>query len=128
MSDKYDAAIEYLWKNPKEIRAAWGRPITHPGGCLFQYVGPEVCVEHDGITKASGCLTQIRRDRGYAAFNPAGEIDMELTEEIRNDERIPCIAVKVQLDDLPVFAEWQRRIDQRFRSASMSEKKQNVVT
>ena len=101
MGDKYDDAVAYLTDNPGEILAAWNRPDKHPAGALFNYVAREVPKELDCMY---GCLTQIRGEI-YEAETP------ELTRAIRADERIPRKSALVTLAHLPVFAEWQRRID-----------------
>lgn len=55
-----------------------------------------------------GCLTQIRTGRYVAATDV-------LTAGIVSDERIPDCEVDIDFDDLPVFAEWQRRLDREIR-------------
>lgn len=55
-----------------------------------------------------GCLTQIRSGRYVAATDV-------LTVGIVSDERIPDSEADIDFDDLPVFAEWQRRIDREIR-------------
>ncbi len=103
MDDKYDHAIDYLNRHPEEIREAWLSPYVHPGGCLFQFVRRNDC----DWTKQYGCLTSIRCTRGevYCAETP------ELTVAIAADTRLPTCASDIRLHHLPVFAEWQRRID-----------------
>lgn len=103
--DKYDDAIEYLRAHPDEIRRAWfggyhDVPI-HPGACLFAAAG--------SYRSGCSCLTIIRDelsiDGGARAATP------ELTEAIRADERIPKNPSHICVEHLPVFAEWQRKID-----------------
>lgn len=98
--DKYDRAIEYLTKHPWKIAQAW---INNPyyesrlaelAHALFQPCG-------DGF----GCLTQIRSDPNYRVPTP------ELKRAIRADKRIPKSPSAIKVSDLPVFAEWQRRLD-----------------
>jgi len=55
-----------------------------------------------------GCLTMIRRGHKYAWTD-------ELTKEIRSDERIPDADFDITPEHLPVFAEWQRRLDKEIR-------------
>lgn len=101
--DKYDAAIEYLSKNPHRIYDAWNLP-TEEGGCLFQYA------DRNGSTFGSpgvGCLTQIRNTNGERVV----EGRPDLTQQIAADERIPKNAHNITVNDLHVFAEWQRLID-----------------
>lgn len=56
----------------------------------------------------SGCLTMIR-NRSELANGVTGRPD--LTSEIERDERLPCKPQYITVDHLPVFAEWQRRLD-----------------
>lgn len=42
--------------------------------------------------------------------------DMELTHAIRSDDRIPENAREITLEHLPVFKEWQERLDKEIRS------------
>lgn len=94
MTDKYDEAIEILTKDPGQIRIAWANYSDHPAGCLFDLV-PEVGM----------CLTEIRD------FGDAGT---DLEQEILDDERIPEDRDDITPEDLPVFAEWQRKIDAEY--------------
>lgn len=98
--DKYDEAIEYLNEHPDEIKFAWDLEWNgkiHPAACLFMYAGPDC---------SCGCLTQIRGSTcGYRAVTP------ELTNRIRNDERLPDKLSLVTLEHLPLFAEYQREVD-----------------
>lgn len=102
--DKYDIAIQNLTllDDPREILDAWGTPKSR-NGCLFDYAGRT-------STPHIGCLTQIRSNVKFHAETP------ELTEKIRNDKRIPKYAGDIKLKDLPVFAEWQRRLDKELPS------------
>lgn len=105
MPDKYDNAVEYLTKNPSEIERAWYDPFSHvSSGCLFKFVTPNGCCYFNRI--AHGCLTSVRD--GSIAYTP------ELTEAIRADERIPMRGDNIEVKHLPVFAEWQRRLDKEF--------------
>ena len=106
--DKYDKAIAYLKENPDAIQDAWVTPDLHQAGCLFAFAGP---IEKDGI----GCLTQIR---GYHAYHAETEA---LTLEIKNDTRIPEGIQDVTVDNLEIFAEWQRRLDKELPSRQSSE-------
>jgi hypothetical protein len=101
--DKYDRAIAYLKKNPENIHEAWinGNRPGHPhGGCLFQHASKSGY--HDA---KFGCLTQIRQGGDGAAT-------VALTKAILSDHRIPNYAPReTDVEILPVFAEWQRKID-----------------
>ena len=108
--DKYDEAIEYLNANPDDIRIAWGAPMFHPAGCLFEYASPS------GETDVGvGCLTMIKGNSRFSVYKVDG-IHKELTEAIRADDRIPDLSCDITLNDLPVFAEWQRRLDKEIRN------------
>jgi hypothetical protein len=110
--DRYDKAIAYLEAHPSEIASAWANPFFHPGGALFLYVTHNSGESIDlgrGRFKLCGCLTQVRRGTRDAETE-------ELTEEIRNDTRIPRDFDNVGINNLAVFAEWQRRLDRELRS------------
>jgi hypothetical protein len=99
MKDRYDKAVAYLTKHPDEIIHAWRNPEGEPGGRLFQFVGTT-----DGYGESCGCLTEVK-DGIRRAQTPA------LTKAIRADIRIPKGPQWLTAKDLPVFAEWQRRLD-----------------
>lgn len=97
--DKYDRAVAYLTEHPEEIQEAWANPIRHEAGCIFGYAaGPDRKMIH-----YIGCLTQIKG----GLFRAETEA---LTEAIRADVRIPD-RFDITVLNLPVFAEWQRRLD-----------------
>jgi hypothetical protein len=100
--DRYAAAVAYLTQHPEEIRAAWSHPSCHVAGALFCMASR---CESWSPTSTIGCLTMIRSDQKYRAQTP------ELTAAIRLDTRIPVSSRDVTVNDLPVFAEWQRRLD-----------------
>lgn len=98
--DKYDKAIEYLTQHPGEIDSAWTSPFRHKGGCLFTLAATKEALNERWF----GCLTTIRGHGDTAETR-------ELTEAIQADERIPKFSRDIKIEHLPVFAEWQRRID-----------------
>lgn len=103
--DEYDDAIAYLTANPSDIMNAWHNPSDVEGGCLFRYTSGERSGTYWGGTRpACGCLTQV----ASGAF-PSPNV--QLTLEIRKDSRIPHMPEDITVDDLPVFAEWQRKLD-----------------
>lgn len=109
MKDKYDIAIEYLTEHPEEIYATWSTPSGSPHGCLFQMVTPSGNYQTpEWNSDQCGCLTQVKYT-SYPAWTS------ELTDEIRDDERIPSLR-NITVADLPVFAEWQRRLDREIRN------------
>lgn len=97
--DKYDLAIEYLTERPEKIMNAWRNPSSAPAGCLFQFANKSGCAEDPKC----GCLTGIKNFY-FEAATP------ELTVAIKADSRIPELH-DITAASLPIFAEWQRRID-----------------
>ena len=96
----YNEQIEYLTKNPSAI---WNHWIGGKG--LFKFVT-------DKRNLNAGCLTMIRSNRGVNTFTYIkGEIDHKLTAEIVNDERLPIDPELIKAEHLPIFKEWQERID-----------------
>lgn len=101
--DEYDLEIERITKeitegNSKAISEAWFK-----GECLFKFASKS---GNPDLLHRFGCLTIIRNyPNTYYAETKA------LTEEISKDERIPKNASSITVKDLPVFAEWQRRLD-----------------
>jgi hypothetical protein len=115
MSDKYDEAIAFLTANPHKISECWMAPDNLLAGELFQFVTPSGLYDsNDYMTeqcRKPGCLSQIRADRGLA-WTP------ELTKEVKKDERIPADEYQIGVEHLPVFAEWQRRLDKEIRGVT----------
>jgi hypothetical protein len=106
MMDKYDHAMAHLGSHPDQIYDAWSDVNGHPAGCLFAYVSPDGHFDGTPNGKARGCLTQIKLDPyRYEAWTD------ELNCAIAADSRIPASPHSLVLADLPIFAEWQRRID-----------------
>lgn len=109
--DKYDKAIKYFNDHPSQIRGAWASPGTCEGGALFMYASVS------GTRKLGcGCLTQIRGNVNLSAIGPKNMLMRDITDEIRNDDRIPVRSDDVSVDNLYVFAEWQRRLDKEIRN------------
>ena len=107
MKDKYDEAVEYLTARPEEILETWTYPSSKQAGCLFGFATPDPFVRAFNKEQAGrlcGCLTEIK-GRGQDAWTD------ELTAAIRGDERIPSHGAYITVEHLPIFAEWQRRID-----------------
>ena len=109
--NKYDIAIEFLTKNPNLIELAWcvptedADPDVAQAHCLFQFVSKSGNSEADfDRGEPCGCLTQIRSG-GYNA------VTERLTRAIHVDTRIPSNIYFTTPQDLPVFKEWQERID-----------------
>lgn len=94
--DQYDKQIERLLDgNPNA--AVFGSRVWSDwleGIGLFKMIG-SYC----------GCLTQIRSNTLKLGPTP------ELTAAIRADQRIPLSPIQITKESLPVFAEWQRKID-----------------
>lgn len=109
--DKYDKQIEELTRSPQNIIQAWGGGVG-----LFAYVTDgknnvmRIGVETESGQRFPGCITQIRGgSRIVAIFN--GEVNEELTQEIKGDERLPSTASDIMLHHLPLFAYYQRKAD-----------------
>ena len=117
--DKYDIAIQYLTENPDRIADAWADPQVYEARCLFAFASKTRHVIGDSsdsvgcLTMISvGCLTMIRSGRSSHVENSDKDSRLAALEsEIRADERIPLSWDAIQLSHLPVFAEWQRRLD-----------------
>lgn len=119
MPDKYDKAIALLAQAPdfkKEVYQAWNEPSSHRAGCLFTVVTDDSAKTHFREDRLQcGCLTQIRQDR-YKEINtvdgPWVALTDDLTERIRKDDRIPDDPKQIEtVEQLQIFAEWQRIID-----------------
>ncbi len=120
-TDRYDCAIEFLTQRPAEIKYAWAEWNTHVAGCLFEPVVAQP-LEDPGESASPGamparpdgqqcgCLTQIAAGGRYVAWTDA------LTEAIRADRRIPVAPHLINPEHLPVFADWQRRIEIELRT------------
>ncbi len=110
MKDKYDRAIDIL-ENGGNIYDAWN-DFEDPAHCLFQHVTPSgyIGLPSFGLTDDRwgvpdcGCITQVRAGERSAYTE-------KLQDEIRKDARIPISGESIELEHLPVFAEWQRKID-----------------
>lgn len=99
----YDEQIECLTQYPEAIYHSWNASQG-----LFKAIRGDSFV-YD-LKYSAGCLTQIRVVESRAAF-VNGKVDINLTKEIREDARIPTDPFKITAEDLPVFKEWQERID-----------------
>jgi hypothetical protein len=93
--DIYDLEIDYLQKHPEDIMLHYRKATP-----LFGYAR-----HPDHYVAFIGCLVLIRR------FSFAVAETDELTEGIRADENIPISDVDISVDNLHIFAQWQRRID-----------------
>lgn len=109
--DKYDKAIAFLTEHPEMIREAWYVPDDgdseeiKSAHCLFQVVDKFNDLDGERLSSC-GCLTQIRSGNGGSWARGA-----ICTAEIRSDTRIPDVISDVGVEHLPVFAEWQRKLD-----------------
>ncbi len=117
MDDRYDRAIEFLTRNPGDIYRCWSSANSDDEKTsLFLYATEN----GNNIDDRCGCLTQIRDvSDGYSlsvVYDRDTDLAIRLTGEIHNDERIPKKSEDITVDSLPVFAEWQRRLDVLIRS------------
>jgi len=112
MRDKYAKAIKYLTAHPDELYVAWCvADDRHPAGCLFQWAW-RGDTNMGGVANVCGCITHIRNPHlNRIVFAYSETLRDRLTKEIREDERIPTRGDLIKISDLPVFAEWQRRLD-----------------
>lgn len=107
MNDTYDTEIAWLQANPEKIYECWSNPNQPPYSypadrCnLFKFVMP------DGQTGDCGCLTQISRGNRQGWTR-------EITNMIRADGTIPKWAEDINVNNLHIFAEWQRKVDKYF--------------
>lgn len=99
MSDRYDQEVERLTKEPERIFGAW-----FSASPLFGFVTPSRLCDVRDDSKSCGCLTLVMGEV-YVAWTD------ELTAAIRADERLPKDSSGIGPANLPVFAEWQRKID-----------------
>ena len=123
--DKYDLAIDYLTENPEDIYDAWSSPGAYKGkgGELFGFVAPvwtdsSASAKYEGVrTGTCGCLQQIRQAKVEGYDGSSGSAKMayweRLWDSIANDRSIPTEGSEITVDDLPVFAVWQREIDEK---------------
>lgn len=87
--------------HPEHIYKSWQSPNHHclqyEHGCLFQFSNNNG--NPLGNFKTNGDLVNIRNGNSSCP-------DSELTEKIRNDERIPKDGKNITIDNLDVFAEY----------------------
>lgn len=103
--DRYDQEVERLSANPDAIEPSWWH--SHPSHDVTHSPLFDACGYSRSGGKSSqfcGCLTQVKCGMHCAQTS-------ELTDAIRQDGRIPGHSLTIKAKDLPVFAEWQRRID-----------------
>jgi len=129
--DKYDHAIDYLTAHPEDIEAAWGNPSDYEGkgGELFGFVGPDWKSSnnpafHERLeTGTCGCLQQIRAAFKAGSDGTSGHMEMShwprLWQKIADDRSLPYDSGKITVADLPVFAMWQREIDEKRKQDGM---------
>lgn len=116
--DKYDRAVEFLTQNPQMIEEVWDRAKagSHPESLKNNFNFSDEMIQATCLfTSASkdpydvryGCLTEIHSKKvcSSTAQTP------ELTRAIVEDDRLPSNGADIEVNHLPVFAEWQRRID-----------------
>ena len=104
--DKYDKAVALLTDHEDELMDAWSDPDVHPAGCLFAFVTDDGTAKYRPDGQACGCLSMVR-----SIYMPQPACTDDLTTRIRADNRIPREPEHITVESLPVFAEWQRRLD-----------------
>jgi hypothetical protein len=126
--DKYDQAIEYLKNNPYRIKTCWLNAIHSDdvNTSLFNWAYREgmsddyreevrALPEHKDKIYCSpdyGCLTQIKASPG--SYLGATK---EITDKILADDRIPNNPDDITVDNLHVFAEYQRMVDEAYETS-----------
>lgn len=98
--DIYDKEVERLTNNPQDIWKDW----NYTGSILFSNAAPKGVVFNKKTNEYYGCITQVKA-RIYPAYT------RNLTDEIREDKRVPSDGKYITVEDLPVFAEYRRKID-----------------
>lgn len=100
MKDVYDLEVERLTENPELIIESWKNAKPLFGFCTSS----RHSFEWEPAAKECGCLTMVCNESGEAATD-------ELTKLILADERLPISPSHITAENLPVFAEWQRKMD-----------------
>lgn len=115
MKDKYDLAVEYLTAHPKEIEKSWRLNGTKYH-YLFRHIANRSFNHWQDVPSECGCLTLIRCAGDKYALDKDGAVDLKLSDAIKCDTRIPKRAGLIDINLLPLFAEWQRRIDKYYET------------
>lgn len=107
--DKYDWMLWKLRKIPDDkfqeyVLHVWDQHIFYPEGELFGVCSPNRKSLNLG-GKRFGCLTQVKNGTSVTP-------DHKLTEKIRLDSRVPYHPCNITKDNLEVFAEYHRLMDQ----------------
>lgn len=113
--DAYDVAVERMSKEPiDQVRRRWNQALRRDVDRTNRSLEPlglllfGKCAKERGGEPVSfwniGCLTQVKCHYKDAETK-------ELTTAIRADERLPNDGDDITHEMLPVFAEWQRRMD-----------------
>jgi hypothetical protein len=113
--DKYDRNVKALAENPGGLPRAWFEPDLNP---LFEVID---------LPGVHACLTMIRNvpveQSGHVRVSELRPEVLDLLREINQDSRLPTSLELTQppgeggwpddrkVASLPVFAEYQRRID-----------------
>lgn len=101
----YDNQIAYLKENPDKIIEHWNeaKGIFKIIGASMDEKGKTIGVSHDG-----GCLTMVKIGADVVIN---GSVNIELTQKIRDDSRVPCSPSRTTTSDLEVFKEYQEYAD-----------------
>lgn len=104
----YDEQIAYLTANPSKIMVQWAGAEG-----IFKFAGSPMAEDGSGDSEGieHGCLTMIRNNplRNKVFIN--GQINEELSQLVAADERLPKRVEEIEVRHLPIFKEWQERID-----------------
>ena len=106
--DVYDLEVDRLTKVYEEegLQAFRSAVCTSWGDAepLFSFCTPTGNSTAPGTECCFGCLTTVHNGAHFA-WTPA------ITQSIRDDERLPNYDDQIEPHHLPIFAEWQRRLD-----------------
>lgn len=108
--DKYDKQIEEIKSGHSTIKEDW-----YKAKGLFAFA-TDCKAELSSVEATVGCLVMIRNSSGIVLAQDQ-ELAKKLTNEILLDKRLPRLPEEIKEEHLPVFAEWQRRLDKEIRNA-----------
>ncbi len=113
MADRYDGEIKVLttlWEQWDSNTEKGDNPIAVAWNCTTD-CEPSLFAR---LKNCFCCLTEARRDLVKGTdheFRIRRELGDAMADQLKQDSRIPVDGDNLTPDDLPVFAEWQRKID-----------------
>lgn len=103
--DKYMLAARYLSEHPDQIGGAW---VCPPSGAEFLEQRHQL---FKLVVPGGLCLTQLRDCGVHGDSIEDDDCPPAFAAAIAGDTRIPIASSDIRPEDLPVFVEWQRRLD-----------------